>query len=103
MTWPPPCSLYRATGASGLDDEARLALLEDTLRRYRGRARGKILRVIKSAIGMQLDRMEEWERATLWFEEVLNDEPFSRDTVARLVNCYWKAERWDKAAQVMWR
>ncbi len=59
MTWPPPCSLYRATGASGLDDEARLALLEDTLRRYRGRARGKILRVIKSAIGMAARRKSD--------------------------------------------
>jgi tetratricopeptide (TPR) repeat protein len=93
--------IYRANGEPGLDDTQRLELLEGTFRQYRGKARPRIVNMIKTAIAVRLRQMGSLDRATDWLEQVHEDEPLSiagRDT---FIDCLWKDEQWGRAANVL--
>jgi len=69
--------IYRANGQPGLDDTQRLELLEGTFRQYRGKARPRIVNMIKTAIAVRLRQMGSLDRAVDWLEQVHEDEPLS--------------------------
>lgn len=93
--------LFRANGAPGLEPPQRMALLEDLLREFRGKARPEIVSMVKASIGIQLGKMGVYDRAATWFQEVVNDEPLNAETRNNLIDCLWRSEQWPKAAAVL--
>lgn len=93
--------IFRANGDTSLDDSARLALLEETFRNFRGKAQVELLDTIKTVIAAHLCRAEEFERAASWLQQALDDDPHNSDVASCLINCLWKLDQWGRAAQVI--
>jgi tetratricopeptide (TPR) repeat protein len=91
--------IIQATNDPSLENIERLGMLEDMHSRLMAsRGRKPMLRPVKHAIGRQLARMEELQRAIQWFKRVLVDDPHDALASIDLVNSLWKMEKWIEAA-----
>lgn len=94
--------IVQAMNDSSLKDIERLELLEESLRELdNADIREPAKQTTWSAIGRQLLRMEQSERAEAWYRKILAISPFDAEARDHLIHCLWQREKWGDAAIVL--
>ncbi len=91
--------IVQAMNDSSLKDIERLELLEESLRELdNADIRESAKQTTWSAIGRQLLRMGEPERAETWYRKILAISPLDAEARDHLIHCLWQRGKWGDAA-----
>lgn len=91
--------IAQAVADSSLNDIKRLELLEESLKELDNAGiREHAKQTTWSAIGRQLLRMGQPERAEAWYRKILAISPLDAEARDHLIHCLWQHGKWGDAA-----